>query len=232
MGKEAKSSAELEQENSDLRAEVARLKKYKKLATYDPMTNLGNRRLFDRTIRKAIARALRSGQQCSVVIIDVNDFKAINDTYGHPVGDQALKHTARCLSQCLFRVEDEAFRFAGDEYAIILEQTDRVGMEGVVARIALTFEHEPFVLENGTEIPITLSMGGTTFYPLTETPVEFRSSADSASFTESGSLDTGSFEGRPDFLRDKVDGLYEEADRALYQSKKRKSEGGSSFTVA
>ncbi len=225
MGNEANRVAELEQENQELRAQIARLKKYRELATHDPMTHLGNRRLFDRTIRKAVARALRSGHQCSLILADVNDFKSINDTYGHPVGDAAIRHIGKCLSQALFRCEDEAFRFTGgDEFAVILEQTGREGMGDVAARIVLTFEFEPLRLADGSELPITLSMGGTTFYPLMETPVEFRSSA------ESGSFETGSLGGRG-FLGDKVDELYEDADAALYKAKQRKGNGKSSFIV-
>lgn len=88
----------------------------------DALTGLGNRRHFDRRVLSEIGRARRFGQPLSLIILDIDDFKIYNDTYGHPAGDAALRALAQVLLESV-RSIDDVIRYGGEEFAIILPQT-------------------------------------------------------------------------------------------------------------
>jgi diguanylate cyclase (GGDEF)-like protein len=119
---------ELEQANEELRAKE---KELEYMARHDPLTGLPNRALLDDRLEQALARAKRSGRSIAVMLADLDRFKAINDTYGHPVGDQMLKAISGRLTDCL-RSADTLARVGGDEFVIILEEiqetTDATGV--------------------------------------------------------------------------------------------------------
>jgi diguanylate cyclase (GGDEF)-like protein len=98
------------------------LEQLRVLADEDPLTGLGNRRLFMRVLEREFERARRYGHPLALVLGDVDDFKAINDTHGHPGGDRALRMVAGALRAGL-RDSDGAFRIGGDEFAIVLPET-------------------------------------------------------------------------------------------------------------
>jgi diguanylate cyclase (GGDEF)-like protein len=100
------------------------------LAKTDSLTGIANRRYFDEVLEKEISRMQRSGGQLSLFMLDVDHFKAFNDTYGHIAGDDCLRQVAHVLRQALTRVSDLAVRYGGEEFAGILPETDR---EGAVA---------------------------------------------------------------------------------------------------
>jgi diguanylate cyclase (GGDEF)-like protein len=104
------------------------------LAHVDQLTQLPNRRAFDVAIEVAIAAARDSGMSLSLLLCDVNSFKQINDTFGHAAGDEALQAIARAMSETVRR-PDEAFRWAGDEFAVILRDTDQTSAARVAARL-------------------------------------------------------------------------------------------------
>ncbi len=89
-------------------------------AFYDSLTDLPNRVLFRDRLEHALAAALRDGRSVSLLMIDLNGFKAINDTFGHPVGDQVLVQTSRRIRTCL-RPGDTAARLGGDEFAVLVD---------------------------------------------------------------------------------------------------------------
>jgi diguanylate cyclase (GGDEF)-like protein len=93
-----------------------------RLARVDPLTELGNRRAFDEALAAEIARTRRAGSLLSIVLIDLDWLKQINDSYGHLEGDSALRQVARAL-EVVVRAADRCFRWAGDEFAVILPDT-------------------------------------------------------------------------------------------------------------
>jgi diguanylate cyclase (GGDEF)-like protein len=93
------------------------------LALHDPLTGLPNRRLFFDRLEQALARSPRSGETVGVVYLDVDRFKAVNDTYGHRIGDALLVHVAACL-RSVVRPGDTVARLAGDEFAILVERVE------------------------------------------------------------------------------------------------------------
>jgi diguanylate cyclase (GGDEF)-like protein/PAS domain S-box-containing protein len=118
-------------------------------ALHDPLTNLANRSLFFDRLHQAIHSARRQDTQLAVVMLDLDGFKAVNDAYGHAVGDQVLKVVATRLSQGM-RAEDTAARIGGDEFAWILPRvTGRQAVNRMI-RKRLDPAREPIVIERQT----------------------------------------------------------------------------------
>ena len=110
-------------------------------ALRDPLTGLGNHRAFHEELDRQVAAALRYEHQLSLLLIDVDDFKSINDTRGHATGDRVLRGFGALVGTALRRA-DRAFRVGGDEFAVLLPHTDIDGAR-VVARRLLTLALEP-----------------------------------------------------------------------------------------
>ncbi len=127
------------------------------LAHHDPLTALPNRLLFHDRLGHAMARAGREGQQLAVLFIDLDRFKNVNDTLGHHVGDQLLKHAATALAACL-REGDTLARLGGDEFIVLLEDIGGVpGAARVASKLIAMFE-QPFDV-SGYELFVTGSVG-------------------------------------------------------------------------
>jgi len=105
-----------------------------KLAMQDGLTGLGNRRYFDEQLKRAMHYANRQKTKVGLVLGDLNKFKAVNDTFGHNVGDQVLKEFSSVLRTCI-RDYDSVFRFGGDEFAIIVESASEHSLNIVKKRI-------------------------------------------------------------------------------------------------
>jgi len=120
-------------------------------AIRDPLTGLYNRRFLDEVLRRELARAERYGHPLSLILIDIDNFKELNDRYGHLVGDEALKRVAKALRENIRRV-DYIFRWGGDEFCVILPETNGPGAKEVVRRF-----QEPFgILAEEPVIRLTL----------------------------------------------------------------------------
>lgn len=122
----------------------------------DPLTGLAQRRLFHLKLESALARQLRTGAPLTVVYCDLNDFKAVNDTYGHNVGDQLLVAVARRMDATT-RADDFVARLGGDEFALVLEGTDAQEAAEVVARLRAAVE-QPLAL-NGNALQPRIAIG-------------------------------------------------------------------------
>jgi diguanylate cyclase (GGDEF)-like protein len=126
-------------------------------STTDHLTKLGNRRFFDAVFVKEIPRAARYGEDLSLILIDLNRFKEINDTFGHAFGDEILVLTAKILNE-MMRISDSAFRIGGDEFALLLPQTSQMGASTLAERIGQRFAEEVKGLRH-TEITASLAYG-------------------------------------------------------------------------
>jgi diguanylate cyclase (GGDEF)-like protein len=119
----------------DLRRRMALQAELARLSRTDALTGLPNRRRFDQTLDEVWREALHSGSPVSMLIVDADHFKRINDRHGHPVGDAVLKGLASCLSAGVHRPLDLVCRIGGEEFAVLLPDTDRAGAAQIAAGI-------------------------------------------------------------------------------------------------
>jgi diguanylate cyclase (GGDEF)-like protein len=104
-------------------------------AATDGLTGIANHRKFDQTLEQEWQRSLRGTDPLSLLLIDVDHFKMYNDRYGHPKGDQALRSVAKSLVNAVRRTADLVARCGGEEFAMLLPQTDRTGAQHVAQRV-------------------------------------------------------------------------------------------------
>lgn len=137
--------------NAQLHAEVQRL------AITDHMTGLYNRRGLSELGDREVERAWRFQRDLAVIMLDIDDLKSINDTYGHAVGDSAIKHVAySCQSNT--RKIDVLCRYGGDEFVILLPENNLSAAKRIAERLQFAIANSPF-RHNGQDIPVSLSMG-------------------------------------------------------------------------
>jgi diguanylate cyclase (GGDEF)-like protein len=136
----------LRRDNKTLRTEIAslrqendRLRVYEELAYHDDLTGLHNRRYFEQRVAQELSRAERTNKQLAIAIIDLDDFKRINDVAGHAAGDRVLSFVGRYLASCC-RGFDIACRIGGDEFALIIPETDAEGARAALERIEARFQ--------------------------------------------------------------------------------------------
>lgn len=154
------------------------VKKINDLATTDGLTGLFNHRVFQEKLDEVIARANRSQLRFSLALTDIDFFKKINDTYGHPTGDKVLKGLSSLLKK-MARETDIVARYGGEEFAIIMEGTDELGAFTFAERIRKEVEKLVFDGEEKT-FGITISMGIATFFLDTTQKKELIGCADQA----------------------------------------------------
>ena len=131
----------------DVTERVALARELERLARTDPLTGIGNRRRFDEHLEAEVARAPRSSEPLSLLLCDVDFFKAYNDRYGHQQGDACLAQVARALEGVIQRPADLAARYGGEEFAVVLPQTSAVGARSRAERVraavrALAIPHD------------------------------------------------------------------------------------------
>ncbi|MHA6261459.1 GGDEF domain-containing protein [Sporosarcina sp. CAU 1771] len=133
------------------------LKQQEKLIIIDALTGLCNRRYFDLYMEKVIPLSKRMNSPFSLIMIDVDRFKKVNDTYGHVCGDEALKHISNIIKHTA-RSSDAYVRFGGEEFAIVLPRTLVDEAQIIAERIREAVEHSDFIFHN-KHIPLTISLG-------------------------------------------------------------------------
>jgi diguanylate cyclase (GGDEF)-like protein len=129
--------------------------------TLDALTNIKNRRFFDKRFLAEYRRARREQTPLSLVMLDIDHFKNVNDNFGHLVGDSCLKHVAHIMKEALNRPQDEVCRYGGEEFAIILPNTDQSGAIMLVEKVREQIENSPLQTNHET-VPMTISIGVTT----------------------------------------------------------------------
>jgi diguanylate cyclase (GGDEF)-like protein len=130
------------------------------LAATDALTGLANRRTLDQRLHLEWDRAQRSTEPLTLLMIDVDHFKAFNDRHGHHGGDEALRTVAQVIDDNIRRPADLAARYGGEEFAVVLPQTDAKGAWVIAEHIRSSVEHLPRVA--GAERAITVSIGMST----------------------------------------------------------------------
>lgn len=138
------------------------IEELKRLTIEDSLTGLYNSRYFYDQLDKEIKRSDRYFHSISLMFIDVDNFKQINDTYGHMMGDKILSQIAKKIDDCI-RTNDNAYRFAGDEFTVILPETNSRDAKFVAERILTKFANESFLINEREISEITLSIGITEY---------------------------------------------------------------------
>ncbi|MFS2071515.1 GGDEF domain-containing protein [Pseudomonas sp. CT11-2] len=132
-------------------------------ALRDPLTDTGNRIAMDQTLQREIEMSRRHSQPLSLLMLDIDHFKQINDTYGHSAGDEVLKAVAASIKSQLRNV-DMVFRFGGEEFMILLSNTSREAAAMVGERLRFAAQAQDYVAE-GKTIELTVSLGCSTLLP-------------------------------------------------------------------
>ncbi len=130
------------------------------LATTDSLTKLKNRRLFYSQAGQNLSACRRYGKDMSLLLLDIDHFKKVNDTFGHHAGDEVLVRIAGLLAQ-MVRDVDTVARFGGEEFAVLMPETNRLGAAVLGERIRAAIEKEQINVD-GRHIPVTVSIGITT----------------------------------------------------------------------
>jgi diguanylate cyclase (GGDEF)-like protein len=142
-------------DNTEQKMNEAQLER---LARTDVLTSLSNRRDFYERAQQEVARAKRSGKAFSLMLLDVDFFKKINDQYGHAGGDEVLRRLSRVLSDMLREVDTPA-RLGGEEFVVLMPETPLEGARLVAERVRAGMEETVVDLNDGRQIRFTVSIG-------------------------------------------------------------------------
>jgi diguanylate cyclase (GGDEF)-like protein len=133
------------------------------MAMTDSLTGVYNRRMFFEVAQAELLRAQRESAKMTLFMIDIDHFKRVNDTHGHPVGDKVLQHVADVITDCL-RVQDILVRYGGEEFCALIVSVNEAQALALAQRIRNEVANQP-VTANGLTIPITVSVGVASAWP-------------------------------------------------------------------
>ncbi|MEO6678016.1 MAG: diguanylate cyclase [Pseudomonas sp.] len=151
------------------------------IATHDSLTGLANRRLFERALDIEFGRGARQSSPLSLVMLDIDFFKRYNDTYGHVAGDHCLAEVARALKSCCHRKADLAVRYGGEEFAVLLPDTDIHGAMVIAEQIRRSVMDKNITHSGSPTGYVTVSLGCYSFIPTGRDSIEvFIQRADAA----------------------------------------------------
>jgi diguanylate cyclase (GGDEF)-like protein len=159
-------------------ANVRKHRTVEKQALVDPLTGLANRRLAEGALETELARAGRFDEPLALLMSDLDDFKQINDRWGHPFGDEVLREYATALAESIREI-DLAGRWGGEEFAVMLPETDLEGGAALAERIRANLRNRSIVAPDGERVEITASFG-VAAYPDARSKDELVGAADSA----------------------------------------------------
>lgn len=128
------------------------------MALLDTLTGMPNRRSFDSTVKRAVEATKRNGSRLGLAVIDIDFFKKVNDTYGHGVGDELLRHVARTISGTL-RDSDFFARIGGEEFALLVQDTTPGSLTEIVERFRQAVESMPLTRSGEPPLGCTISAG-------------------------------------------------------------------------
>jgi diguanylate cyclase (GGDEF)-like protein len=138
------------------------LEALRRLATRDELSGLLNRREFDRLLEDEAERARRFERKFGLLLLDIDHFKAINDTHGHPTGDAVIRALAAQLVANT-RTVDRVARYGGEEFAVMLAEVDARGALEAARRLVAALAEKPLALPDGRELRVTASAGSAAF---------------------------------------------------------------------
>ena len=139
-------------------------KRYRELSIVDDLSQLYNSRYFYHQLQLEISRANRYGHPLTLLLLDLDDFKAFNDTYGHVEGDHVLFRLGQVVKRCL-RKTDSAYRYGGEEFTVLLPMTTREAGAMIAERIRTEFKAEIFSPKPHKDIHVTVSIGLAQYEP-------------------------------------------------------------------
>ncbi len=153
----------MEETSEELSKLQEELRRRDELAHTDELTRLCNRRAFNIRLADEIARARRYGTSLSLILFDLDDFKSVNDTFGHLIGDRLLTVISGCIKENI-READVAARYGGEEFAVICPETEIPGAAMVAERLRGAIDRTDFTLK-GDLVRATISAGISRFKP-------------------------------------------------------------------
>ncbi len=142
-------------------ANAAAVRRLEEMATTDPMTGHLNKRALETEFEQRLRSAARFGRTLGLIVLDIDKFKTVNDTYGHAFGDVVIKGLGAVLARCR-RETDVIARFGGEEFVVVCEQTDGAGTFLLAERIREELQRQVFQSEHGP-VRVTCSLGVSAF---------------------------------------------------------------------